>query len=228
MLKLLGWSSLLSLIVVAVFAPGARAAPAAAEAGDGASMLTEDDSGLLGDIQRENEIRRGQIKQQVEREVKDAQSRMGENPDGVKQSLKMMLDQISRAPELTTEDRFEMQKQLKTLLQEAGRRQVEKDARDQQTQSVLANAKERQRLSVALDTEQEKVKQLMDRFNSLMDERRYLEAEESVASEVQALAPNSTVGIEAALMSRMTRYVQTNVDLRVRRQKGVVDTLLQS
>ncbi len=45
------------------------------------------------------------------------------------------------------------------------------------------------RITQSLDRNQEKIKQLMDRFNSLMSEGRYLLAEEAAATEVAETAP---------------------------------------
>ena len=63
--------------------------------------------------------------------------------------------------------------QLQTASREAGRRKVEvEQARQQQMENVAA-ARERQLATTTLMRNQEKVKQLMERFNSLMDEGKY-------------------------------------------------------
>ncbi len=133
---------------------------------------------------------------------------MGDNPEGVKMSLKVSLDQVLRAPELTTDMRSRLRNELEVVLRETERRQVEKDVRDQAEQAVIASAKERMRLLNAMETKQEKIHQLMDRFNSLMSEGRYLLAEEGPGAEVAAIEPQAPIGVAATLSGRMTRYVQ--------------------
>ena len=74
---------------------------------------------------------------------------------------------------------------------------------------------------------QQKVRQLMERFNSLMDEGRYRFAEEAAAAEAMAADPDNPVPVAATLVSRQTGYLHDALALRVARQKAVVDTLYQ-
>ena len=66
---------------------------------------------------------------------------------------------------------------------------------------------------------------MTDRFNSLMNEKRYLLAEEGPAAEIQSIDPQATIGVSTTLESRFTRGHALNLEYRVRRQKGVVDAL---
>ena len=74
---------------------------------------------------------------------------------------------------------------------------------------------------------EQRMRQLMERFNSLMAEGRYRVAEELVAVEAQQLDPNNPVPVQATLVARTTGYFYDQIGVRVARQKGFVDTLWQ-
>jgi hypothetical protein len=186
-----------------------------------------EEGGLIENIARENSIISELIEKQVSNAIRDARLRMTDNPEAVKMSLKLALEQVVRAPELTTTLRARLRTELEAVLRETERRQVEKDIRDQADQAIIASAKERLRLVNAMESRQEKVHQLMDRFNSLMSEGRYLLAEEGPAAEVQAIEPQTPIGIAATLSSRTVRYHELNSQYRALRQRGVVDSLAQ-
>ncbi len=195
-----------------------------------ASALPPAEAGgdLLENIERENQIISGIIQTQTSNTIKNARMQMANNPLGVKESLKAALEQIRQAPELNTEMRSRLRSELQIMLRESERRQVEKDVRDQAEQAVIASGKERMRLLNAMETKQEKIHQLMDRFNSLMSEGRYLLAEEGPGAEVAAIDPQAPIGIAATLAGRMVRYDQLNMQYRELRQRGVVDALAQA
>ena len=90
-----------------------------------------------------------------------------------------------------------------------------------------AAAAERYLVAKNLERNEMKVKELMERFNSLMSEKRYRFAEESAAAEAEKLVPGNPVPVLATLEARMVGYYFNFMDLRVERQKGVVDALYQ-
>lgn len=187
---------------------------------------TGPEGGYLEDIGQQNRVISEMIQREVENAVAAARDRMGVNPDGVIQDLKLELDKVMRAPEVTAEVRAQLRDQIETTLKEAGRRATERIEIDQQAQAAISARKERVRIVQALDRDQEKMKQLMDRYDALMDEGRYALAEET-AYEVAEIKPDLPVAISAVLNSRMTRYHEQSQELRVLRQRGVVDTLYQ-
>ena len=108
-------------------------------------------------------------------------------------------------------------------------------ARQERAETESA-AREREMLVNALARRQEKVKQLMKRFDSLMNESRYREAnyrmaEEEVAREAQDIVGEGQMEASmptianATVWARTKRYWMDNVQMRVARQRAVVDCL---
>ncbi len=167
------------------------------------------------------------IRSEVDSEIKAARSRLSTDPAGITQSLKLTLERVLKAPELTAPRRAELRSQLEVALREAGRQAHENEVRDLEREQNRATSEERLRLVQALNGKEEKIKQLMERFDSLMSEGRYLLAEEAAATEVSEIAPDLPTGVSAVLNARTTRYTKESLVTRVARQKGVVDTLAQ-
>ena len=80
-------------------------------------------------------------------------------------------------PEINPDVRDQLVGQLQTALQETARRQQEFERLQLKQQELIAAAKEQQMIIDNQLRDQMKVKQLMNRFNSLMNEGRYNMAE---------------------------------------------------
>ena len=182
----------------AISAPGQSAPARASES---------DDHALLDATVAQNSLMSSVIKADVEKQLRDARTEMASDPAGVEKVLKMTLGRVLRAPELTSELRAQLRGMIAAALREADRRALEKEQRDIELEQARSAAEERLRITQSLDRDQEKIKQLMERFDSLMSEGRFLLAEEAAASEVQAMAPNNPVSVAAVLDARTTRYV---------------------
>ena len=187
----------------------------------------DDNSTLLDNQVQQNGRVSSLIQGEVNNQLRQAAGRMGAEPDRVGNDLRLMQQQVKQASELSPEVRSQLLGRLERALQEAGRRSVEKEHRDLDRLGAAAAAEERLRITQSLDRNQEKVKQLMDRFNSLMSEGRYLLAEEAAANEVQEMMPQDPVAVAAVLDARTTRYVQQALVTNATRRKAVVDCLAQ-
>ncbi|HTU26701.1 MAG TPA: hypothetical protein VMF30_14935 [Pirellulales bacterium] len=186
------------------------------------------DPALLDRTLENNRLVESEIRTEVENDLRQARLRMAASPHTVEDDLKLALEEVRKAPELSVDVRAQLEEQLETALRESARRAVEKDQRDIEFEQTQAQAEERLRITQALERRQEKLRQLMDRFDSLMAEGRYLLAEETAAYEVQKLAPNDPISVSAAKVSSMVRYAKDIAMVRLARQKGYVDAMFQA
>ena len=123
------------------------------------------------------------------------------NPNKAQQDLKLLLETIERAPDLEAEKRAQMRDQVISAIQEARRRQIENDEKNQLQLASAAAAKERQRIIEQLARRDQAITQIMNRFNALMDERRFREAEEAAQS-VKEILPDSEIAMVAIHKAR--------------------------
>ena len=122
---------------------------------------------------------------EVEVELSAARQKMGSNPESANHDLKAMLEQVERIVEIDADVRSQLRIKIESAIRESGRRAAVEAERRAGQEALRAEANQAARIAEATARDQEKFKQLMDRFNALMDERRYREAEEQVANQLQ-------------------------------------------
>ena len=174
---------------------------------------------------------RARIEQMITADVQNtinrARGRMSDDPAASIQDLKLQLENVRWAPELELDVRDQLVDQLQAAVRQAEQRETESGERRQQQHEALAAAKDRALSNEDLLRRAEKMEQLMERFNSLMEEGRYRNAEETVAREAQELDPNAVIPGSATHTARMLGYYRDAMVLRVARQKRAIDTLYQ-
>ena len=163
-------------------------------------MINDAQAGAFAEgFQQENRIKAQVVQTEVLNAINQARKDMSADPDAASQNLQLMLQNVRQQADLNPDVRDQLSEQLRTALREAARRKVEVEFRRQQQQESMAAARERQLITDNLLHNQQRLKQLMDRFDSLMDESRYQmfeldqtkarEAEEQAAYEAMKLAP---------------------------------------
>ncbi|MCA9269024.1 MAG: hypothetical protein KDA41_11165, partial [Planctomycetales bacterium] len=207
------------------------------DAGSALDEFVADNGAFLNEVQNQARIQSEIIQAEVTQGLTRARELFDVDPQGAIADLKQLLDNVERAPDLEAEIRAQLRDQLVSAIKEAQRRQIEKDQRDQQRAEQEAAARERSRLIREAERRDEKIKQIVARFNSLMDEGRYREAEDA-AYEARELAPGSpylwptrrledNITVNAIHTARMTGYMHDILSVREARQRGVVDALFQ-
>jgi tetratricopeptide (TPR) repeat protein len=204
--------------------------PDAAEApplGGGLLAEVEGEGGLfLNQVESNQQVLEQKIKTEVEQALNQAREMMGSNPESAKRDLKIWLETIERSPDLGPDTQAQLRNQIESAIREAGRRAVEFAIRVAQAEENRAAADERQQLVEETARDRQKVKQLMDRFNSLMDEGRYQEAEDVIAAQVLELEPLSATPPAALWASRFGGNMETLWTLRDIRHRNFARALL--
>ena len=195
---------------------------------DDTSLIEEVATGstLLDQVEQERRVIAEMLSKEIENGVIDARSAMSSNPRKAIQDLKLSLESIRRAPDLDAAKRAELISKLQTALKEARFQASLKDEIDRQREEELASLRERKLLNERLARSVEKEKQLMSRFNALIDETRYLEAEE-VAQIAEEIDPHGVTPRVATIWSRHKRNHYLQQVARAARHKAFFDTMYQ-
>ena len=77
---------------------------------------------LLENVEQQRRLITAQVRAEVENELRESRSRMGNDPLAVEQSLKLMMERVVQVPELKAEVRAQLRSQLEAALREANRR----------------------------------------------------------------------------------------------------------
>src|SRR5262249_20621809 len=135
--------------------------------------VNEGEGQLLLSVEQTNKLITERIRAEVENELREARNRMSTDPVGVEQNLKLMMQRVVKVPELKAEVRAQLRGQLETALRQSNRVAATKEILDQQAEEARAAHLDAFRVGSTLQRDQDKLKQLMDRYTSLMDEGRY-------------------------------------------------------
>ena len=192
-------------------------APAgAAGSGDGAMAASVDrDRRLIAQV----------IQAEVQAAVNQARSLMATDPAAAIQNLKIKREELRQVRDMSADIRDQLTDVVEGTLREANRRLQEEEYRRVQRQEAQAAHKERQLAAEGLMRGQEKMKQLMDRFDSLMKEGRYRNAEEGPAQEVEHMAPDLPMSVAATHTSRFTGNLREIEEVFVARRRAMTATL---
>jgi hypothetical protein len=222
-------ATLLFVITVGFAAPPAAPAARTVAAASRLPAPNMDDreppGRFLGTIEQQNRLITAQVKAEVEHSLRDARSLMSANPVAVEQNLKLVLERVDRVPELPAEVRAQLRGQLEGALRAAANRAATKDIIDADVAREKAAALDRLAVAQGLVRDQDRLEQLMDRFESLMDEGRYTAADNLATIEIPEVAPETSIAVSSELVAHMTGAHEFNMALRLARQKAVVDTL---
>lgn len=184
------------------------------------------DGAFLDQVEQERRVFGDLLAKDIQVTVQNARDTMSTDPDLVIQDLKLNLDRVKRVKDIDEARRAELIDKLNIALQEAIRQSDIKAELDRQTEERIAAARERELLNSRLTRRIEREKQLMNRFNALMDERKYVEAEE-VATIIEEIDPDGLVPQQASLWARHKRHHYLQQVARAARHKAAFDTMYQ-
>ncbi|MBQ9455624.1 MAG: VWA domain-containing protein [Thermoguttaceae bacterium] len=183
-----------------------------------------------GELQREviaQDVATQRARFQVQDEIGKARQVMANNPEEAIEILMAVQSQLS-IKGLPPEDLDTLTKQVQSSIREAKSREEALAIKQAEDRTRLMEMRERQ---IALDnakTEEQNIQQMMRRFDSLMDEGKYRDAEESAAAAVLAKDPDNQAAIVGTLTARYRGYEEQNRRVNVLRQKGFVDAFYQA
>ena len=216
--------------------PGA--APAAAMTPNTSDALAPLDaqSGILdsrhfetGDLLKDEENARRRLAQAVESQVNStiakAKTMSARDPIGAKGSLMALLEELEQNVNLDPGVARTLDARVRGQLQttaEAEARYLDRVAREE---AVRANAAAAQRLLAESERRETALKQLVESFNFVMSQGRYLEASQELSPEIEVLSPNSPL---SALTTHESSIRANSELLRVafrRREQGWIDSM---
>ncbi|MEO1498111.1 MAG: vWA domain-containing protein [Planctomycetota bacterium] len=184
------------------------------------------DGRFLSSVERNRRVYAQMLEKEVQTSIADARSQMATNPTAAMQRLKLTMQSVDRAPELIAAVRAGLVDRLRSAMREAARQEAIVDDLQRERQEALAAARERRLLLDRLDRKREREKQLIERFQALVDEGMYAEAER-VALIAEELEPDGVVPRVARVWGQAKRYHEFNQEYRKIRAAAALDVLAQ-
>jgi hypothetical protein len=181
----------------------------------------------LNKVEEDRKVLAGKVRAEVENALAEARHLLGENPSIAEQNLKLVLEQVERIADLDIDLRTQLRGKLADALRQSRRAAVEAVARQASEGERVAHGKELEAINQQMELGQLRLKQLMDRFDSLLDEGRYQVAGDEVAPEVQRLAPGTSLASSVTYGGQLMRAHQEMDAVWLARDKNFVQSMYQ-
>ncbi len=181
------------------------------------------DEPLLPQVESQQRLAAQMIRSDVEQELRDARTRIANDPSGVYQNLSLLAARVAKARGLTSRERTTLHGQVARVQREARRRALEQQATGtQRAQSQAEQEAARQGLELT-GHQQERVKQMVDRFHGLLEQGRYDEAKQIGQSDLRLVGPGATAGVSAPLVADAIDKGTRARELSKQRTEGLAD-----
>jgi len=199
--------------------------PAEDDSAADAAAPFSSDGAFIDAVDRTRKIIQEQVSAEVVNTVNQARGSMSQNPQAAIQSIKQQMENVRRVTDLEPDVRSQLLDQLQAALRTAQNRSEIVEQQRQEHLEGLASAKERELLNEGLQRKQQKIRQLMERFNSLMEEKRFTLAEDAAAAQAMELDNRNPVPIAATITAAQTGALYEGIVLRKLRHRRILDTL---
>ena len=200
-------------------------------ASDGSGApLASDPFGELssaGDLLNQDAEMRRVAAQALERQVMSelSRARASDNPSVAKGDLKLLLDQVRRSPELDPASRVQLESRLGAGIQATARAEADMRERIARSEAVQSSASAARRLLADRDRREATIQQLVQRFDSLIEQQLYSAANTEIAPQVHDLAPNSVIDKVVNYESSSLANYRLIMDVVNQRSRAFVDAL---
>ncbi len=173
---------------------------------------------LIDAVEARRRAREGVLRAEVRTGLSAARRQLSSDPTNTVRDLKILLDNVLTAPDISDDIRVELRALVQSAIQEGMRQELIMERRDQLVAESRATAMERERIVSATRRRDEQLRTILNRFNRMMAEGRYDLATEAATVALE-IAPNEPAAIAAAYSGFMgTTYaeIQRIRDLRQR------------
>ncbi len=186
--------------------------------GDAPQSFYDENGRLLDSVEQRRRAREGLLRVEVRNGIASSRGLMSADPEGAVSDLKLLLETVRRADDVSADVRAQLGDQIESAVRAGLRQGLEKSRRDAELAENQAQARDRLRIANALERRESRIRQILDRYNALIDEGRFVEAEEA-AFEAEKLDPTNVVtqaAISAARYEGRLNEVARVVDLAER------------
>lgn len=173
--------------------------------------------GLLGNVEQRIDLIEQKLRGEVLQGMNNARGLLGSDPIRAELELKQLLERVEATPDLRATARSELRETLTRAIREAQTRVVDFDANRLEILQRTQAAQERKQALDMVLTQQARVKQLMERFNALLAEGRYRDAELRAALQayqIEQIPTTSNAVRYAFLRGAYADYERTRYEKR--------------
>ncbi len=195
------------------FQVGDAAVPAEALPPPASTERFAEDGSFAEQVATDRKVMEQYMRNMVRNSIDQSRRLMAQDPEAAISALKLLMEDVSRALDLEADVRGQLQDQIEAGLRTAEERLQEKVSRDVSRQAYEAAQRDRQLALQAMQLKEDKLDQLMGRFDALMDEGRFGDAA-VVGVAARNADPNEPTTQAASLTGEFARYYHEAISLR--------------
>ncbi len=189
---------------------------------------------LLEQAERQRAVHVGRLQAQVQYVINESRRVMRQNPESAIANLKLIRETVLADQELDAQQRNQLLNQIEVALREALRQQEQVEAVRRFEAQQEAIRRDQQRLNEEWQRKEEKIFQIMERFDAIMQRIRVAEGRELAQAIQEAeeradaavlLDRNNPATAAAAFNATMLGSLRDAYNLRQQRIRGVLVTL---
>lgn len=199
-------------LVLANFQAAPAEAPAEPLPPPAADRFAEDGS-FADQVLTDRKVMEQYMRNMVRNSIDQARRLMAQDPEASISALKLLMEDVTRALDLESDVRGQLQDQIEAALRTAESRLQEKVVRDISRQAFEAGQRDRQLALQQIQLREDKLDQLISRFDALMDERRFGDATQ-VGIQARDQFPRVPTANAAAATGQFARYYHEAIQLR--------------
>jgi len=183
-----------------------------------------------GDLLNQDAQMRRVAAQALERQVMTelSRARTSDNPSASKGDLKLLLDQVRRSPDLDPASRVQLESRLGAGIQATAKSEADLRERIARSEAVQSAASASRRLLADRDRREATIQQLVQRFDSLIEQQLYSAANNEIAPQIHELAHNSVIDKVVNYESSSLANYRLIMDVVNQRNRAFVDALYLS
>ncbi|MCE9547017.1 MAG: hypothetical protein K8T25_16200, partial [Planctomycetia bacterium] len=181
----------------------------------------------ISQVQKRIDLATQILKADVKESMEKARKQMGLDPKTTENDLKLMLDTVRNQQDVSADIKAQLINQLQNAAREASRLAVIQAEDTRRAEESKAVRSERQRLIERMSRDEERLRQLMERYESLVKEGRYNEADKEAATEAKKLAPDNPTVMSAVRSGQLKSAYEDNWAVFDQRNRAAVATLYE-
>ncbi|MCA9127294.1 MAG: hypothetical protein KDB22_09410 [Planctomycetales bacterium] len=165
------------------------------------------------------------LKVDVTNQINSAYKLANRDPTAVKNSLKLLLEELDNATDVDAALRAQLRDQVRSALRDTSIKEARYLEQVQQAEAIRTQADQVQRLLAETGRREESLKMLVEQFNYLMSQKQFLAASKDVAPEIGKLAPDTPLDYVSREKSSITSNQKLLLEAFEAREQGFVDSM---
>jgi hypothetical protein len=178
---------------------------------------------FLDSVEQQRRVTIDLVRTEVENALRQARVRLATDPAAVERDLNLLIERVARVPELNSGMRLHLRGALEAAVREGHRRADTKEIVDEQTQQAAAAARDSLRYAASVTRDEEARKQWVARYQSLLDEGRYVEAR-GISAGAQTVSPDRAIATSAPLVAQAIEGRAASLAIRAARREAFLAT----